>query len=343
MSERFKLLSIEDSGWDETVFRTTHDVYHLRAYARACSLCEPQHVQLAVVDDGHDVLLLPIMVRPLPGGCRGSDGLCDVTVPYGYPAPLCTALSVETVRSLLAVLVDELRSLGAVSLFARSNPFVGIPREAWEGFGTVVSHGQHVWIDTSAPEDAMASFRYDHRTGIRKLRTAGFEVQVDAPGAQARFPLIYRETMHRINADPYFMFNDAYFETLFKELDARAKVIEVISPEGDVAAAALLLSGGEYGQYHLSGTAGSFLGAAPAKLTIPGMIEVCAATGVRRLNLGSGTGGREDGVFKFKSGFSRLRAPFESVRVVLDEPRYRELSADSIAPESFFPAYRAGY
>jgi hypothetical protein len=67
--------------------------------------------------------------------------------------------------------------------------------------------------------------------------------------------------------------------------------------------------------------------------------------------MGGGVGGSNDRLLLFKRGFSPLRFPFFTLRLVTDEGKYRELTArraqaalvpvEEVACGDFFPAYRA--
>jgi hypothetical protein len=74
-------------------------------------------------------------------------------------------------------------------------------------------------------------------------------------------------------------------------------------------------------------------------------INWAKAAGNRVLHLGGGVGSRDDSLFRFKTGFSDLRSPFQTWRVICDHKRYVELTEDAgvfNAPiDGFFPAYRA--
>jgi hypothetical protein len=70
--------------------------------------------------------------------------------------------------------------------------------------------------------------------------------------------------------------------------------------------------------------------------------------GARTLHLGGGRGGREDSLFLFKRGFSKLRAPAESFLLVTMAETYRELVSEwskttgepMDGRDGFFPPYR---
>lgn len=341
MGTTFRLLDLSDPEWGALVARTPHDVYHLRGYARLSETHEPFPPRLAVVDDGRDVLVLPVILRPLPSGMSGGEGLCDVTVPYGYPVPVSSSDDTRTVRALAQTMWDGLRATGAVTAFLRWHPFLGVPRASLAPEARFAVHGEHVVIPLDdLGEDPVRTFREGHRTDVRALIRNGYTTRDDDAGDWAAFPSMYRETMERAGAEPYYLFPDVYFASMRSELGGHARLASVVAPDGHLAASAILFVCGSVAQYHLSCAQAGYLANAPTKLAVVRMIVLARELGATRLNLGSGLGGARDSLFSFKAGFSRQRAPFESVRVVLDAKRYEALSSGATAPDDFFPAYR---
>lgn len=328
-----------DSAWLDVLTRVPHDVYHLPGYARVCGTHERWPVRLAIASSGDDVLVMPFMRRDLPRGVPG----CDITVPYGYPGPVCSSADEAVQEALMGELFAGFADMGAITAFIRCHPFLGIGLGAYGPAARVVVHGDQVYLDlTAAPDDIASSFRPGHRQNIVALRHAGFSLRIDDARDIAYFPELYRRNMVRLGADPYYHFPDAYFREIGASLVANAHYVTAVSPEGRAAAMALVLVCGEMGQYHLSCTEDEYLKSAPSKLSILGMAQLCRDLGVERLNLGGGVGGENDSLLSFKAGFSSCRAAFATVRAVLDAGRYEELSREVDAPAGFFPAYRSG-
>jgi hypothetical protein len=337
----FDIISADDAAWDDVVEALPHDVYHLRGYAQVSATHEAQPVSLAVASRGGHVLAVPFMLRPLPAELAVAG--VDVTVPYGYPAPVCSSDDTSVQHELFGVLLEGFAGLGAVAAFFRCHPLLGVSPEVLASYGEYVVHGQHAVIDVAATAaDPLASFRYDHRHGIKVLRKQGFTAVYDRPQDIEAFPELYRENMRRVRADDFYLFPDAYFEQIHARLAGVTHLVGVLSPEGELAAATMVFACPPLGQYHLSATDGRFARVAPIKLGILAMTELCAGLGVRELNLGSGLGGCDDDLFAFKSGFTRHFEPFATARVVIDSARYEELAEGCDAPAGFFPAYRFG-
>lgn len=339
----FSVYNAADEEWARLLSRLPHDVYHLPEWAVVSATYERWQTRLAAVERDGEVLAMPFMLRDLPASLPGAEDLHDITVPYGYPGPVCTSADAFIQASLFAELLEGFRSLGAVTAFVRFHAHVGVNHEALADLGEIVVHGHQVWVDVPAlPERTEASFRADHRRNIRLLREADFRIETDRDEHWQAFAEEYYATMRRLSSEPYYFFPEAYFDAIRSELAEEVHLVTAVAPSGEPAAMALVLHCGTMGQYHLSGTNEAYLKAAPSKLAVLGMVELCRDLGVHALNLGGGLGGRDDSLFEFKAGFSKCRKPTATGRFVLDQPAYERLSENSSAPDGFFPAYRHG-
>jgi hypothetical protein len=152
--------------------------------------------------------------------------------------------------------------------------------------------------------------------------------------------------MDRVGASAYYRFDGSYFEGLRQWLGERIH-LGVVEIEGAVAGGALFVETGGLVDYHLSATDEARVRERPTKLLLHFMRTWARERGNRLMHLGGGLGGREDSLFDFKSGFSSVRHPYRTLRLVTDETRYDELvrerdpDAGSNDPSAFFPAYRA--
>ena len=99
-------------------------------------------------------------------------------------------------------------------------------------------------------------------------------------------------------------------------------------------------------QAHLGATDPSFATAPATKLLDWSMALWSKAAGRTWFSLGGGRGGSQDSLLCYKEGFSPARKPYCSLRVVLDDERYRQLVAARDARcdpgdlTGYFPLYR---
>lgn len=338
---RASILETDAAEWREFLLHAAHDFYHLPGYVRLAAAEEGGVPVALFVEDGPRQLLLPLIIRPIPASAH-----TDATSPYGYPGPLVITsedpgFEAEAWRAGLAAL----REAGVVSLFVRLHPLLNGPPPA--GIGEVVLHGETVSIALDAPAPALwEQLRQNHRRGIRRAIQRGLTAREDP--TFERFPEfrdVYRATMERRSASPYYFFSDAYFAGLRQALGDALHLI-VVELGDQVAAAGLFVETGGLVQYHLGGTHEAFARDEPSKLLFHFASAWASQRGDRHLHLGGGVGGADDSLFLFKAGFSDLRHPYRTLRVVLDAEEYGRLAAartGASQPEDlsgYFPTYR---
>lgn len=328
----------------------SHDVYHLPGYLELSARQEKAEPLVYLGLEGAARILIPLLKRDLPAELGGAG--FDLTSPYGYPCPLLSLTDRPgEAEQLLRGFRERAAALGAVSVFLRLHPLYPLPLDALGAVGQVVAHGQTVTMDLQLDEEeGWKQTRQRHRTQIRALERDGFRVEIDRWEQYPEFQRIYLETMRRVGATSYYLFDEEYYRDLRQVLGDRLHLMSVIAPDGRVAAAALFMRQSGLLQYHLSGTEEAFLPQGPTKLIFHVIRSWGRVLGLRYLHLGGGLGGsNQDPLFRFKTGFSSRTSEFHSYRIVADQTRYDELTGlrrDREGPGfdeavgSFFPAYR---
>ena len=341
-----ELLQPTARAWADVLEATRHDFYHLPSYAELSAKLDGGTARALLVKDGSRALLVPYIARTILNAGRAWDAL----TPYGYPGPLVSGEDDPAARDTFAsraleAASDVLRSEGCVSLFARLHPLIGAtPRPA---NGQLVQHGTTVHVDLRKTEaELWTDTMSGHRNEINRSIKNGHRAYFDESFRHAdRFVEIYQATMSRVGAAAHYFFDRDYLVGLREALGPRLR-LAVVEIGGTVAATGLFVETGEIVQYHLSGTDDAFLRERPTKLMLHFVRAWAKERGARWLHLGGGVGGGEDSLFKFKAGFSKARSPFFTLRLVVDEARYRALSrarhpeTDDTILDGFFPLYR---
>ncbi len=335
-----ELLDVDAVEWASFLRASGHDFYHLPAYVALCAAHENGEPCALYVADGTRRMLLPLIIRRIPGG-----GF-DATSPYGYPGPLVNGASDQTfLRPALVAGASALRAERVVSAFVRLHPLLNASSP--EGIGTLVQHGETVSVDLSLSADTLwAQTRLNHRRDITRALRLGYVARMDEDWAHYdTFKDLYRRTMDRRSAAPFYLFDDRYWNGLRDALGGRIHLC-VVEKDGAIAAAGLFVETNGLVQYHLSGTVDGSSKAQPTKLMIQFVRSWAKERGDLCLHLGGGVGAGSDSLMRFKLGFSTVRHPFRTLRIVLDEPEYRRLVSahdpllDPDVRDGFFPLYR---
>jgi hypothetical protein len=338
---RARLLGVDEPLWESFLRDVRYDFYHLPSYAALGAVQEGGEAKALYVEDGERSVLLPLILRAVPGSESR-----DATSPYGYPGPLLRGTDDPRFLSdALGAGLAALRDAGSVTLFVRLHPQLN--PEPPVGVGEVVLHGTTVSVDLTAPSATRwAQMRENHRRDITRAIRNGLVARVDDSAERyGEFKQIYHGTMERRSAAPYYHFGDEYFDRLRDALGERLHLL-VVEKDGGTAAAGIFIETDGIAQYHLGGTAEASAGAEPSKLLIHAACDWAEKRGNRTLHLGGGVGGAADSLFLFKAGFSPLRHPYRTLRVVLDEVEYRRLVAardPAVDPDDlggYFPPYR---
>lgn len=350
-------LSPSDSYWISLLGRCRHDFYHLPAYVDLMARHEGGKPCAFLAEEEGSFFFLPLIIRSVAignepfGECSwAKDGLS----PYGYPCPLIKLPSSEYARtrfldSTVATLKNEMARHGVCSHFVRLHPLLGTPQMLLSRCGVVVEHGTTVYIDLSLSDEEMwGQTRKDHRSHIKKLRSSEVEVYIDESWEHLEdFRQIYYETMDDAGADKYYYFRRDFFEELGQSLKENLRLI-LVQSKGIVMAGGLFGVCTDIVETFLTGTSRRFRASSPHRLLYHFVRSWAKREGKRVFHLGGGVGCKEDGLFRYKAGFSDLRAKFATWRLIFDEEMYARAcraweraagtKADDIS--GFFPAYR---
>ena len=338
-----------DPRWMKALELLEHDVYHTPQYVEHAARQEGGTATCFLAEVNGATLFIPLLVRSLPKSLHAPGDWSDATSPYGYPGPLLTPQTdLETARVLFDCFRESSIERSLVTAFVRLHPLFPLANLAAVGGGELVHHGSTIYIDlNSAKEDLVTQVRSGHRYEIRRLAREGYYVVMNDWSRYDQFIGLYLETMRRVVASDRYYFSDKYFHELRTLLGPRLHFGCVFSAEGNLTSGSLFSETGDIVQYHLSATSDEFVRKSPSKLLLGYVRDWAKDRGNRFFHLGGGLGADGDSLFRFKAGFSKLRADFYTLRFVLDRKKYYALTRESQisgahvpAERSFFPIYR---
>jgi serine/alanine adding enzyme len=326
---------VAPADWDEALgAHGLNDVYASYGYVSASCIVEPGEPRLLELRDAHGSIFFPLILREIPG----TNGLHDVTTPYGYGGPL-PAGSTPPWRGFDEAFQRWCARENVVSTFVRFHP-----RYANEAGASTMEiralSGVTGWR-VDADRDLMAGMHPHHRRLVRKATNAGVRPRVtQGPIELDGFRGLYETTMRRLDASPFYFFDDQYWASLSRDLGDRLVLVES-ELDGEIVAGALCLGSAPWLHYHLgaSDETGRANGANHLALFVAA--RWAQANGYTTLNLGGGVGGRDDHLFAFKTRFDPEGVLPCFIGTQINDPMvYRRLAGPD-ADATFFPAYRA--
>ncbi len=336
----------EPERWDRAVDAAgVHDAFHHAAYHQA--MARPGPTALIVQRAGAATWVLPVVLHPVADVVAGAPGWDAIAV-YGYTGAAWSPdwRDADHAAAWRAT-ADALRGEGVVSLLVRGHPLLPVPQPLPAG-SVLRQEGVVVVMDLGRDDEAYwASMRRDHRGELRRALRDGLRTEVTRdPGRFEAFHALYLATMARVGAGAAYAFDAERLRALLVEDAFGSHLVEAYDDDR-LLASALFVAHPPFAHYFLAASAPDPRhGSRPGRLVIHRARELLADAGCRELNLGGGVGAAEDGLFRFKAQFSERRAPFATLRWVLDPERYRDLCAAkglgvrSDIGSGWFPAYR---
>ncbi len=355
---KLQVIDSQNPLWLETLQKVRHDTYHTPEYLDIESKRTQTTPNAFLLVDDEKIFFAPYLLR----SCN--DILTEETIvseifdgisPYGYGGILLNeagANSPDFPDFAMNELKNALRAQNVCSAFFRLHPILNHNFKEIFSPGTFTDNGETVSVDLTLSESQIwAHTRKGHQSTINKCKRLGFTVRiVEFEEYLDEFIAIYEETMNRVVAKELYYFNNDYYTQLPKLGD---KIhLGIVELEGEIASAGLMFECCGIVQGHLAGTKDKFLHQSPFSLQLHYTRLWAKERGNEFLHLGGGLGGsKEDSLYTFKSGFSRQRHNFLTLRLITDEEKYRYLvdirakalntQAEELLNSNFFPAYRS--
>jgi len=333
--------------WEETLLEVhADDIYYQRDYLAMLEANGEGRARLASYRSDDGSVVYPFLIRDvLINGMR--TGYKDTTSPYGYSGPLAFPISADRLTLLLGrfrnALQRYLLAEKVVSEFIRFHPLLNNVYPISALMNTAYARTT-VYVDTLRALDEiwMRSLNSKTRNIVRKAERLGVSVLRRSSEAMSTFRSLYELTMERVCSNPYYRFSDDYFARLAELIDRRGLILEA-RLSGHPVASLLLLAGGSFAHYHLSGSDPSYRQVPATDLLLWEAIKWTNENGLRALHLGGGHSGAQDSLFRFKAGFSRDWAAFHIGKAIINSEVYRELVRQTGTESAdFFPQYRCG-
>ena len=344
---------------------TTEDSNHWRAALSAdecvmgsleyCRIMERQTgyaARLFVVESADARIVYPFFLRQIPSTnflLDSNQAFWDTTTPeYTGPMMFGHGQAKELIEAKFKQLfLDFCQEHRIVAEFAHLNPWsldLGLL-----DLDCVEVNREIVYVDLTWGKDAIwnRSLSSDTRRQMKQSVKAGVRVRrAESRTDILEFHRLYSSTMKRRGALEKYYFPLEYFLSFFESM-ANNAFFMLAEYQEQIVAGGLYLQDTNEVYWHLSVMDMEFSQVRPVNAYHYETILWAVNAGKQRLLCG---GGYEpgDGVFRFKAGFSPLRAPFKVYKRIHNPEAYAALLRDWSArnggqdpPCNFFPVYRS--
>ena len=341
-----RIFGIEQAQqWDETVKGfAEYDVYYLSGYVMAFHIHGDGDPFLLYYEGEGLRAIYVYMRRP-----TAIEGVYDSVTPYGYGGVQFEgSTSEENLQAFWKEYLAKMAEEHIVDNFVRYHPVLknAIPMKS---ISNVIDLGKTIAFDLTSPEVIWENIISKNRNMIRKAEKNGIEIHHGKDLALFQdFKRIYNATMDKDNAEEYYYFEDAFYESIHNDLHDNFEMFYAVL-DGQIIAMSIMLFANKQMHYHLSGSMIEYRNLAPSNLLLYKAALWGCEQGYKTFHLGGGVGSGEDNLYKFKAAFNKNSDyQFSIGKQIFDQEKYDELvkirrKSDSNFDESshFFPLYRA--
>ena len=335
----------QTTTWDDIVRGfSNYDVYYLSGYVKAFQIHGDGEPQLLYYEADGLKAIYVYMKRK-----TDIEGYYDSVTPYGYGGVLFDGDIAETnLQAFWKAYVEKMKEEGIVDNFVRYHPVLA-NAVTMKQISTVIDLGKTIAFDLSSPEVIWENIISKNRNMIRKAEKNGIEIKHGKDLELFKdFKRIYNATMEKDNAEEYYFFGDAFYESIHNDLNDNYEMFYAVL-NGEVIAMSIMLFGNKQMHYHLSGSMIEYRNLAPSNLLLYNAALWGCEHGFKTFHLGGGVGSGEDNLYKFKAAFNRNSDyKFSIGKEIFDQDKYDELVAlrakqdPDFDPESkYFPLYRS--
>ena len=335
------------------------DAYYTAEYASVFSGVEGGLGYAYLVEDlSGNQILYPFVRRDLSQlqhiGLEGQ-GLFDIVTPYGYGGPAFVGADYrrdEMMGEFRRSFSHYCSREGIVSEFVRYHPLIRNYLYESEDVDIAPIRTTIVMIPEADEQTVMSRLPSKTRNMVRRAANGGVTVRFTLSPVDEElqtFMRLYSDTMNRRNAEGYYLFPVAMIKQMFESMSGSIGLFTAHATDGSPVSSAIILQGGPFIHYHLSGSDPTLMPPGTNNLLLMKAAVWGASVGATEFHLGGGYS-EGDSLFKFKASMSSETRVFAIGRVIHDPTNYERLSkltSDRLGRPStnsagFFPAYRPG-
>ena len=348
------VLTIQQADeWNRIVKSFQHyDIYYLSNYVKAFNLHGDGEPLLFLYEDDQMRAINIVMKRDIAHDERFTGEMLantyyDIATPYGYGGFLIEGtVTKESLKALDQEYSARCHQEGIVSEIVRFHPVLNNHEDVYDMYD-ICQLGKTITVSLSTKEEIWKNLNSNKKRWIKKAREAGVEVYWGrSPDLLTEFKHMYNGTMRGNNAKDYYYFNEAFYESVMKDL-AHHSLIFYARYKGETIAMVLVIYSNGKIHHHLSASEIEYQHLAATNLVMYEIACWASENGFKTFHMGGGVGSREDSLYQFKQGFNKQsNTNFAIGKKIFDQQKYNQLIEIRTREcpinelESFFPLYR---
>lgn len=342
-----KVYTIEQADKWDSIVRTfkDYDVYWLSGYVKAFQIHGDGDPLLFYYEDKATRGINVVFKRDVANdihfkGKIQENEYFDFATPYGYGGWIIEG---DNKDSLFNAYEKWCVDNGIISEFVRFHPVIQNQVFAENNY-EIIPLGLTIAMDLHSPEVIWENIISKNRNMIRKAEKSGIKIfSGRSEQLYKEFIGIYNSTMDHDNAEEYYYFKPAFYESICNDLPENAQIFYAVKDE-EIIAASIIMSANGRMNYHLSGSKFEYRNLAPSNLLLYKIALWGCANGCRTFYLGGGVGSGEDNLYKFKKSFYRRDDLFRfyiGKKIYLQDKYNKLVQLRGIIERNYFPQYRA--
>ena len=271
----------------------------------------------------------------------------DISTPYGYGGFIYNSeFNEEELLELSQKYTEFCRENNIICEFVRFHPLIKNYEQGNLIYDTIFI-GNTVAIDLDSEEQIWSNITGKNRNVIRKAIKNDVKIHIsNSTKLIPEFMDMYKKTMDRDCASPYYYFEKEYYETLFSRNDDGVNFFYA-DYKNQIISMAIILKKANHIHYHLSASNYEYRNLAATNLLLFEASKWGLKNSCKSFHLGGGVGGDpEDSLFKFKKSFNKQATnEFYIGKKIFDEDAYvtviNSIDNNVKLKDNFFPMYRA--
>lgn len=325
-----KVISLDSkkewSEWLHSLPKNQQDVYYTPEYYALYENLGDGKAQCFLFSDGENRAMFPYLINSVNKLGYQLDGeYFDIQGAYGYNGIISTSQSESFIKAFFNSFDEFCKNNNIIAEFNRFHPIINNSSFSKKN-RQILFDRKTVTINLDDEyEKIQHAYSSSTKRALKKANKSGLKTNVfrgeDMPSE--RFKSLYKQTMHRVNSIPYLFFDNLYFEDLF-----RLPNLDLITVEYQdiIIASAVCFYSPNYYHYHLGASDEAYLNMRPNNLIFDQMVKTGKAQQCKYLHLGGGNSGDEnDGLYRFKKGFSKLETDFHIGKKIHNDMIYNKI------------------